>query len=1272
MGVGSEITTTVLLTFLFFLLLLWLIQLQKLLQQQGQQEEPSSVLGSTPQRLNLDEISALFYIHTQGGSNGFEYLSLLEMLLVMLSGELGEKLRDWAEENEKRLKELEEKRAENNERRPPEDDVRKETDDIRDANEKGIKDANEEASERDDKTRTTQPPLDDELRNRMNEMKQLIEDTVKAGVEGADERIDSTRTTQPPLGDELRNRMNEMKQLIEDTVKAGVEGADEKIDSTRTTQPPLGDELRNRMNQMKQLIEDTVKAGVEGADEKIDSTRTTQPPIVDEVRKGLDTSKLNSEDMIKQGGNAGGDKIPIRRLMTNPELLTMMVEEGGRPRPKSSSDPSRPINLQDLASMRYDVTKFANRGLVLSARAIVALGHIPSLPFIALEKGAGLFAQLIGASIQSARTTFTSSTITSDDVRTAALKNIKNGSNLGKLAKIRTAEIVGTILEKVGPILDVLMIVQTFAEPAFEGVFPSPSEIVGPETFTNTINMGINTQISLFADQNIKFQELNSTCDPTQDTDCPYMYVQYPIVAGPLDDIDMGPTTNSDPWWNKIRVQTMIDAVREKLLRDTTQPYNSQMKQLMSTTGVSYTDVVGAPDDSLVNYVDQLFDGKTSDALYQEAFTQVCTKYGGIVYIDNYYMGPGATVCSHANYVAGTCDVSNNRKRFQCGYTSTDCYTHSNNWSQATYGHYSEFFTPSDMNKYMSSIDDILDPDYQTTPAPKMKLQPGFANGACLITSPSVKSFCDSSYGNYDPIARSCTYTPRYCQSIGTCYCTDTKTCFLPYNSIEALAFFLGQNTVRELIRENGCVTTPGTSCTDGVTFGIGTTTSGDGEDFHGKVIGLKEWGENMKKELTNPLAALMFVGSVQGLIQSTTEFGSLEPITDWIAAQGASSLATAGAADAGVAAGASEAVAGAATAEATATATAAAGEVAGLTLMSAASAAFGVAAIGVALAMIGMIAVQAIQAAQNKQEQPSRDPNEYTVGGWTVSNNQSVPRRLGFVDGWVTKPIKYHGTSYTTVGNPKQNVDAFEIVTKIKFFTDHNNCPRFFGYYDVYTCIISQTVGQNICSQLIDGAGNIHYEYAPNSQGNLNGFAPAWIRGATNGNNSGGNANTIWCLPAFPITSATKGLFDPSIGTEASGSSSTRTSNTWTDGSDPSYAMAPIGSACQAGDSTNSAGWYYQLVYGKDTLAGAQTVPYTDGQGISRNKFVNPTKLWDDAYLQKYFSFNTINSMRMYFCQKQLATDVTGQTVDSTCWGYLFVSYKNWTFRPMTLPVTS
>jgi hypothetical protein len=66
--------------------------------------------------------------------------------------------------------------------------------------------------------------------------------------------------------------------------------------------------------------------------------------------------------------------------------------------------------------------------------------------------------------------------------------------------------------------------------------------------------------------------------------------------------------------------------------------------------------------------------------------------------------------------------------------------------------------------------------------------------------------------------------------------------------------------------------------------------------------------------------------------------------------------------------------------------------------------------------------------------------------------------------------------------------------------------------------------------------------------------------------------------------------------------------------------------------------------------------------------KLSMPKKLWDTAYMRRYFSDSTITEMRRYYCQSAFAADMTGETVEKLCFGYVSARTTEYVMLPMTV----
>ena len=66
--------------------------------------------------------------------------------------------------------------------------------------------------------------------------------------------------------------------------------------------------------------------------------------------------------------------------------------------------------------------------------------------------------------------------------------------------------------------------------------------------------------------------------------------------------------------------------------------------------------------------------------------------------------------------------------------------------------------------------------------------------------------------------------------------------------------------------------------------------------------------------------------------------------------------------------------------------------------------------------------------------------------------------------------------------------------------------------------------------------------------------------------------------------------------------------------------------------------------------------------------KLSMPKQLWQTAYLSRYFSNSTITEMRRYYCQEAFAADMTGETVEKKCFGYISARTETYVMLPMTV----
>jgi hypothetical protein len=214
---------------------------------------------------------------------------------------------------------------------------------------------------------------------------------------------------------------------------------------------------------------------------------------------------------------------------------------------------------------------------------------------------------------------------------------------------------------------DVLSIVCTFTD----GFFYDPNgtglswEPWAPETFTDARQKMIDAQLEAIKDYNGFIGE--------DDYDYPYSTTQYPIIVGPLEATETIETLGKyrgDVEYIQRKIETEIDVIREKILRDPTSLYHAKLLSAVpdfENDEENMRDVYDPsgmfPDDKLIYYLDYLENApggcQDYDNLYRDAFTRVCDDAGGQVYEDEY----NGKMCG-----------TYTRKRFQCGYkTFADC-----------------------------------------------------------------------------------------------------------------------------------------------------------------------------------------------------------------------------------------------------------------------------------------------------------------------------------------------------------------------------------------------------------------------------------------------------------------------------------------------------------------------------------------------------------------------------------------------------------------------
>ena len=781
-------------------------------------------------------------------------------------------------------------------------------------------------------------------------------------------------------------------------------------------------------------------------------------------------------------------------------------------------------------------------------------GHIATAPFRAVGGALDAVNNAVGALVDGIERVVVGGT-----VKLSSLCGLDEST---ALAKGETAgasmRATGAVLGSIGDAMDVLGIVQTFGDAMFYTQFMSNDiKFLNGQILRDVLPFSINQQLNAINIYNNKVDQRNNASPPPTEKEAK---VYYPLISGPLDLVD---TENNSPFTSQVRVETEIDSVRERLLRT-----NTVHKQAFITIlGQAFYDrKFNDRTKTLISYVNANFGGPANDALYRDAFTSVCTYHKGVVFEDRF---PDSDNTGRAG-----------RSRFQCGWgTSADCETHAKHWFDSIYttkkdppGNYAEWFNLTEFSTIRNG---------DGTPVVPTPTFVGSPQGACIVTNSGVRSICRKYNGTY--ANHTCEYTVEYCQSIGTCFDKSTKSCYLPPDTMAALAIGFGTGGVREFIKLNGCQFESGMSNDPNRTAlqNVQMTAyiqAANGARFIQDIIANQpHWNEGFRAVLKNPANSLNFTASVLGVSAFMGPAGF---------ARFAGPLA----------------------------------------LLA-----------GIAAAIVGV--TDMIRDTAEQRMKPTIDKQEYTTGGWNpdVSDPKGyMPKSMSYLDGWVTRPLKYHPVGQPN--SPYTKVNEFPgSTTHSMFATSAQGCDSTIAG-TLASSLGTRNIAQHTCWQDSD-AGPYKQVRAGNDK----------------------CSNQIVCIPAFPGES----LKVDAIGQIATGSTKWLTSNVWTSGDYPGTPMFP--SNPYAGDSYENV-FYYQLVYDKEQI--------------------NQTTLWTNlALMRQYFSEAMINNMRWHYCNKfikscpsgtcpdvrdptQWAADpANSRNINPKCYGYLSIETRKYKSLRMTLP---
>ena len=946
---------------------------------------------------------------------------------------------------------------------------------------------------------------------------------VQTGVETAKVAGESTTTNR--VAQPIETTPTTPGGVVDAKVQTGVETA--KVAGESTTTNRVAQPIEATPTTPGGVVDAKVQTGVETAKvagestttnrvaQPIETTPTTPGGVVDaKVQTGVDIARVTSETVVSEDVQRTLSNRPNAGVDISSLHVNAITENDCNPyeRAKDGKFPDSPVPINPT----YNPTRMQ------------MFGHIVSVPYRAVVGGLDAVNNAVGAVVSGME---------------------RAGSSLIGVTSTRA---IGSILGSIGDAMDVLGVVQTFGDAMFYTKYMKDDvKFLNGQMLRDNLVFSIQQQINAINTYNSKIDTKNSSTPPPTEK---YAKIQYPIISGPLELVDKD---HNSPFYSQVRVETEIDSVREKLLRTDT----IHRQNFITIKGQAFYDsVFNNPSKTLVSYVDANFGGVDNDALYRDAFTNVCNYYKGVVYEDKYPM-------DDTTGRAG-------RSRFQCGWgTAADCETYAKQWFDSIYttkkdppGNYAEWFN-------FSEFDSILASD-GTRVVPQMTFT---QKGACIITNSGIRSMCRMYKGTY--ANHTCEYTPEYCQSIGTCFDTSTKSCYLPPDTMEALSIGFGTGGVREFIKVYGCKFTsgmasdPSRTAIDNVVLSSAFLTLGGIQIVKDVIANQPQWNEGFRQVLKKPTNSLNFTASALGV-------GAF---------MGPASFARF------------------------------AGPLAILA--------------GLAAAIVGV--TDMIRDTAEQRMRPTIDKQEYTTGGWNSSQSDTkgyMPKGVSFVDGWVTRPLKYHpvgqpGSPYTSVTQIPGNRTIYMFDTRFIAGQIATGCNSNLTWELAGATYLG---GRNIAQQTC-------WQNGPTGQYTM-------IRAGTHKCD-----NEVVCIPAFPGTS----LAVSGIGPIATGVTKWLTNNVWTSGDYPGVPLYPSQPYSDPDNYTNT--FYYQLVYDKDGI--------------------NQTNMWTNLTLMRqYFSEATINQMRWYYCNKFIRACPSGRCVDGTtinpkCYGYLTLDTTKYKSLRMTLP---
>jgi hypothetical protein len=414
--------------------------------------------------------------------------------------------------------------------------------------------------------------------------------------------------------------------------------------------------------------------------------------------------------------------------------------------------------------------------------------------------------------------------------------------------------------------------------------------------------------------------------------------------------------------------------------------------------------------------------------------------------------------------------------------------------------------------------------------------------------------------------------------------------CYLPSDLLEGLSFVFGVAGPREWIRLHGCHFNGSMNQILSLTpLGLFTAS---GQTFARDMIANhKNWGEGLKSVMTDPMTATLFSSMALPYVTSAflTAADKVGAAAITAGARSAAAFFSFNTPEVMMALGA-EARSGPGVILAIAT----------------------LVALSIETGIMLAEANQATGKSVPDMTENTTTASNYTVGGWLQNSGANSPKHQGFSDGWLTKPIRAHKwkNNWPPPIWPASGPTGSLPTDPTLVLGDFMDLPGadlrvFYPHSDIDTQLYAQ-----YASALAASAGTVAIAY-PDFQSwksdphHIETAVDNWVGVRTSVEKAScapdnkiwagakSSENKTWCMAPFPGDVYTDKMnigelaqAGPPPPGGSTNNESFRTSNAWTDGSDPTTAQYPV-SAVYLQYPVTDQYWYYQLSYDKNAMVG-------------------------------------------------------------------------------------